>query len=102
MCFDDDESPLDLTNEIEDDRDWDFDEEDRIARREAAEYEEMYGDRDDFADPGGRSALRASTPNNPRIHPCPNCGAPNRLTPADVARGYQCDTCADRLERGLD
>lgn len=51
-----------------------------------------------FADPGGRSALRAATPNNPRIHPCPTCGQPNRLTPLDVARGYQCDDCADRDE----
>jgi hypothetical protein len=53
-----------------------------------------------FADPGGRSALRAATASNPRNLPCPNCGAPNRLTPADRARGYQCDTCADRAERG--
>lgn len=53
-----------------------------------------------FADPGGRSALRAATPSNPRIHPCPNCGAPDVLTPADVARGYQCDRCADLAERG--
>lgn len=52
----------------------------------------------DFADPGGRSALRAATENNPRIHPCPSCGEPDRLTPADVARGYQCDRCADADE----
>lgn len=52
----------------------------------------------DFADPGGNSALRAATPDNPRIHPCPTCGEPNRLTPKDVALGYQCDTCADRDE----
>lgn len=56
----------------------------------------------DFADPGGRSALRAATPDNPRNLPCPTCGCANRLTPADAARGYQCDTCADRAERGLD
>jgi hypothetical protein len=61
-------------------------------------------DRDecDFADPGGRSALRASSASNPRNLPCPNCERPNRLTPADRDRGYQCDACADRLERGGD
>lgn len=53
-----------------------------------------------FADPGGNSALRAAGPGNPRVHPCPNCYEPNRLTPQDKARGYQCDTCADRLEHG--
>jgi hypothetical protein len=52
----------------------------------------------DFADPGGRSALRAATKSNPRNLPCPTCGQPNRLTPADRALGYQCDACADRLE----
>ncbi len=55
-------------------------------------------DRSEFADPGGRSALRAASRSNPRNLPCPNCGAPNRLTPADRARGYQCDSCADRAE----
>lgn len=54
----------------------------------------------DFADPGGNSALRAASASNPRNLPCPTCEAPNRLTPADVARGYQCDSCADRAERG--
>lgn len=53
-----------------------------------------------FADPGGKSALRAATKKNPRNLPCPNCRAPNRLTPADRARGYQCDSCADQAERG--
>jgi len=53
-----------------------------------------------FADPGGGSALRAETKNNPRNLPCPNCGEKNRLTPADKARGYQCDICADAAERG--
>jgi hypothetical protein len=63
----------------------------------------MYDDdRIEFADPGGGSALRAASRNNPRNLPCPTCGAPNRLTPRDVALHYQCDTCADRLERGLD
>jgi hypothetical protein len=55
---------------------------------------------DDFADPGGTSALRASSASNPRNLPCPNCKRPNMLTPADKARGYQCDACADRAERG--
>jgi hypothetical protein len=32
--------------------------------------------------------------------PCPTCKQPNRLTPADKARGYQCDQCADRDEGG--
>jgi len=53
-----------------------------------------------FADPGGNSALRAASKSNPRNLPCPTCGAPDRLTPADKARGYQCDACADRAERG--
>lgn len=59
-----------------------------------------YQDECHFADPGGRSALRAETYNNPRNLPCPSCDEPNRLTPADRARGYQCDTCADMAERG--
>jgi hypothetical protein len=55
-----------------------------------------------FADPGGRSALRAATPDNPRNLPCPTCKRPNMLTPIDQQRGYQCDICADALERGFD
>ena len=62
----------------------------RLARRIDSE----------FADPGGRSALRAARKGNPRNLPCPTCKEPNRLTPADRARGYQCDACADRDERG--
>jgi hypothetical protein len=70
-------------------------------------YDDDYYDRDydseiEFADPGGRSALRAASKTNPRNLPCPNCGAKNRLTPADRALGYQCDACADRAERGHD
>lgn len=66
----------------------------------------MYDEDDDFdrlhfADPGGRSALRAAGPGNPRNLPCPTCGSSNRLTPADVALGYQCDRCADRDEGGF-
>ena len=52
----------------------------------------------DFAEPGGRSALRAARRGNPRNLPCPNCGARNVLTPADRALGYQCDRCADVAE----
>ena len=53
-----------------------------------------------FADPGGRSALRAAGPDNPRNLPCPTCGEPDRLTPRDRALGYQCNHCADMAERG--
>ena len=63
---------------------------------------EDWDDRNMFADPGGKSALRAASKKNPRNLPCPNCKAKNRLTPADRARGYQCDACADRAERGWD
>jgi len=56
----------------------------------------------EFADPGGGSALRAAGPGNPRNLPCPHCHFPNRLTPRDVALGYQCDACADAAERGVD
>ena len=62
-----------------------------------------YDDDDDrsmFADPGGKSALRAASKRNPRNLPCPTCGEPNRLTPADRAHGYCCDQCADRNEGG--
>lgn len=54
--------------------------------------------REIFADPGGRSALRAASRKNPRNLPCPTCKEPNRLTPADRAKGYQCNACADRDE----
>lgn len=63
-------------------------------------------DYEDFDDEGryiGRfantgSALRAASDRNPRNLPCPTCGEPDRLTPADVRHGYQCDECADRAE----
>ena len=70
------------------------------------DYEDYLDMRDDmidgvgFADPGGRSALRAATKKNPRNRPCPNCGRKNALTAIDVAHGYQCDRCADQQERG--
>jgi ssDNA-binding Zn-finger/Zn-ribbon topoisomerase 1 len=56
---------------------------------------------EEFMDPGGNSALRAETEDNPRNLPCPTCGEPNRLTPRDRQLGYQCDGCADALERGF-
>lgn len=68
-----------------------------------ARHYDMYDEPIDgvgFADPGGNSALRAATKDNPRVHDCPTCHQPNRLTPIDVAHGYQCDDCADRAERG--
>lgn len=62
-------------------------------------YGDDYEDnRSDFADPGGRSALRAARRGNPRNLPCPTCGRKNKLTPKDRALGYQCDECADRDE----
>ncbi|MDO9463792.1 MAG: hypothetical protein Q7J67_00585 [bacterium] len=48
-----------------------------------------------FADPGGKSALRRATENNPRAYQCPTCERPNMLTAKDVRLGYQCDRCAD-------
>ena len=62
------------------------------------DYDDIDGYHIDFGNPG--SALRAETADNPRNLPCPTCGEPNRLTPADRALGYQCDECADRAERG--
>ena len=60
----------------------------------------MYDDTNNtrFARPG--SALRAASRRNPRNRPCPTCKRPDMLTPADEARGYQCDECADRDEWG--
>lgn len=57
-------------------------------------------DRTMFANPGGKSALRRASKSNPRNLPCPTCGRKNMLTPADKARGYQCDICADQAEGG--
>ena len=54
----------------------------------------------DFAEPGSNSALRAATTSNPRVHVCPTCEWPNRLTQADVDLGYQCNSCADAVEKG--
>ena len=60
------------------------------------EHEEHEDER--FARSG--SALRAVTKSNPRIHECPTCHSPNKLTKRDISRGYQCDECADRQEGG--
>ena len=57
-------------------------------------------DCDEFEDCNGVSALRKETTDNPRNQPCPTCGEKNMLTPKDVRLHYQCDYCADRLERG--
>jgi hypothetical protein len=65
-------------------------------------YDDDEGFGPDFADPGGNSALRRATPTNPRNLPCPTCERPNLLTPADRRMGYQCDSCADKQERGID
>jgi hypothetical protein len=66
---------------------WDF---------ESDQFKEPFEeDLSDFAHPGGVSALRAATPDNPRIHPCPTCKTPNALTAKDVALHYQCDRCSD-------
>lgn len=62
-----------------------------------ADQAEIYSRRH-FASPGGNSALRASSRRNPRNLPCPTCKADNRLTPADVSRGYQCNSCANAEE----
>ena len=65
-------------------------------------YDDYYGSEDGsdrnryFANPG--SALRVESRRNPRNLPCPNCHRKNMLTPADRAKGYQCDYCADALE----
>lgn len=71
---------------------------------EYSDYDNAFSDGESydiqFADPGGNSALRAATKDNPRNLPCPTCGKSNRLTPKDKALGYQCDSCADQLEMG--
>lgn len=55
-------------------------------------------DRSEFADPGGRSALRAACKGNPRIYSCPTCKRRRMLTRKDKDLGYQCDICADHAE----
>lgn len=58
------------------------------------EYEIALEMRSQFNAPYGKSALRAGK----RVHPCPTCGEPDRLTLEDKRLGYQCDPCADRAE----
>jgi hypothetical protein len=70
--------------------------------REDYEPEEWDDMVDTFADPGGPSALRRATKSNPRNKSCPTCKRRRVLTDEDVARGYQCNSCADRAERGCD
>ena len=74
--------------------------EERIGRYTADEDYCVFGDEYanpcNFREPGSGSALR----NGPLIHPCPNCGRPNMLSPHDVQLGYQCDYCGDMAERG--
>lgn len=75
-----------------------------IATQTAKNVAEGWSDEDTearqrmFAGPD--TALRRPTKSNPRIHPCPSCKAPNRLTPKDKQLGYQCDDCARRDEGG--
>jgi len=65
------------------------------------DYDDFEDEDDDmFEDEGGVSALRKATASNPRNLPCPTCGEPDMLTEKDRRLGYQCDRCADRLERG--
>lgn len=94
---DDDEEDEDEPEEGDDDPD-EFDEE-RPGRWDDGNDGPL-ADGTSFADPGGRSALRAATRTNPRNLPCPECSTPNVLTPADVACGYRCDRCAERAEGG--
>lgn len=77
-----------------DDGDSDFDEDDNRSWRD----DEGFG----FADPGGRSALRAASKKNPRNLPCPTCHRKNMLTARDRQLHYQCDICADAAEGGYD
>jgi hypothetical protein len=62
------------------------------------DFDDDFGGDCEFQDPGGRSSLRAATRSNPRNQPCPTCHRQNKLTPKDVALGYQCNTCADAVE----
>jgi hypothetical protein len=85
-----------------DEDDDDFDEENEGGDEDINYDEEFIRDsRLDFADPGGRSALRAETPDNPRDCDCPTCGDREVLTRLDIQLGYQCDRCADAAESGV-
>jgi len=65
-------------------------------------YGDDYDDYDgpDFADPGGAQCTEGGEQAQPAQSAVSDCGKKNRLTPADRAQGYQCDTCADQAERG--
>lgn len=49
-------------------------------------YYEEDDNRSMFADPGGRSALRAASRSNPRNLPCPTCG---RKNPQPLTQGQR-------------
>lgn len=76
-----------------------YDEDDYYAQYEEDEWSQRV---ERFADPGGDSSLWPATKEFPRDLPCPTCNWPNRLTQRDVDSGYQCDSCANALERGMD
>lgn len=98
MSYDWHEDPLDYDDNPYDPEE-EAEEEDGLNYPEPRERDDDLIDGVGFADPGGRSSLRAATRTNPRNLPCPTCRQPNRLTPADRAAGYQCNTCADRAEQ---
>ena len=64
------------------------------------DYDEWIERVNEFAEPGGNSALRAASPSNPRNLDCPTCGAKNVLTPKDRQLGSQRQRCADAAEGG--
>lgn len=96
--FYDDEPEEDIEGYNYDDNDESEDED--IERENYDEDEYNEDDRSEFEQPYSNSALRKATTNNPRVYPCPTCKQPNRLTPKDIALGYQCDECADLAENG--
>lgn len=68
-----------------------------MSREDWADFDDMYNSNmGGFRDPGGESALRKGK----LKHECPTCLEPNMLSDADKARGYQCDGCANKQERG--
>ena len=95
------DSPMTHAEDNLDENPLNFDDEDDFEEYDDREFQDD-DDRSMFADPGGNSALRAATDDNPRIYPCPSCGAEDALTLQDKRRGYQCDRCADAAEGGYD
>lgn len=65
-------------------------------RANGIDYEEWMYMKARFREPGGKSALHPGK----RTKRCPTCGRKNALTVADVRAGYQCDSCANMVERG--